>query len=97
MSEERQFFTESGIEIKPLYTPEDTAGIDYDGALGRPGQYPYTRGVYESMYRGKTWTMRLYSGLATAEESNARYKYLLSKGSTGLSVALDLPTQLGYD
>ncbi len=97
MSEEKKFVTESGIPIKPLYTPEDVAGIDYDSAIGQSGCYPYTRGVYESMYRGEIWTMRLYSGLATAEESNARYKYLLSQGSTGLSVALDLPTQLGYD
>lgn len=97
MAEVKQFFTESGMAVKPLYTPEDVAGISYDEALGHSGQFPYTRGVYESMYRGRTWTMRLYSGLATAEESNARYKYLLSQGSTGLSVALDLPTQLGYD
>ena len=97
MAEEKKFFTESGIEIKGLYTPEDVSGIAYDKEIGYPGRFPYTRGVYESMYRGKLWTMRLYSGLATAEESNARYRYLLSQGSTGLSVALDLPTQLGYD
>lgn len=97
MTDEKKFTTESGIEIKQLYMPEDVAGIDYDEALGRTGEFPFTRGVYESMYRGKVWTMRLYSGLATAEESNARYRYLLSQGSTGLSVALDLPTQLGYD
>ena len=97
MADEKKYFTESGIPIKPVYRPEDVAGINYDEALGMPGSYPYTRGVYESMYRGKVWTMRLYSGLATAEESNARYRYLLEHGSTGLSVALDLPTQLGYD
>jgi len=97
MTDEKKFTTESGIEIKQLYTPEDVASIEYDEALGSAGDFPFTRGVYESMYRGKVWTMRLYSGLATAEESNARYRYLLSQGSTGLSVALDLPTQLGYD
>ena len=97
MGEQKKLYTESGIEVKPIYTPEDVRDIDYARCVGLPGKAPYTRGVYESMYRGKVWTMRLYSGLATAEESNARYRYLLSQGSTGLSVALDLPTQLGYD
>ncbi len=97
MANDRKFETESGIPVKLLYTPDDLEGWDYSQQLGYSGQYPYTRGVYETMYRGKMWTMRLYSGLATAEESNKRYKYLLSQGQTGLSVALDLPTQLGFD
>jgi len=91
-----RFETYSGIEIKRVYTPED-AQIDYVEALGFPGQYPFTRGVYPTMYRGRLWTMRQYAGYATAEESNRRYKYLLSQGQTGLSVAFDLPTQIGYD
>jgi methylmalonyl-CoA mutase N-terminal domain/subunit len=97
MTDEKKFVTESGIPVKPYYTPDDLKDWDYHHFLGYPGKFPYTRGVYETMYRGKLWTMRLYSGLATAEESNKRYKYLLSQGQTGLSVALDLPTQLGYD
>jgi len=97
MAEEKKYVTESEIPIKLYYTPNDLEGWDYEKELGYPGNYPYIRGVYETMYRGKMWTMRLYSGLATAEESNKRYKYLLSQGQTGLSVALDLPTQLGYD
>ena len=93
MTDEKKFVTESGIPVKPYYTPDDLKDWDYHHFLGYPGKFPYTRGVYETMYRGKLWTMRLYSGLATAEESNKRYKYLLSQGQTGLSVALDLPTQ----
>ncbi len=89
--------TSSGIEVDLLYTPEDIKGIDYLNELGFPGEYPFTRGVYPTMYRGRNWTMRQYSGLATAEESNARYKFLLEGGQTGLSVALDLPTQMGID
>lgn len=84
-------------EIKRLYTPEDVKDIDYSKDLGFPGQYPFTRGVQPTMYRGKFWTMRQYAGFATAEESNKRYKYLLEQGQTGLSVAFDLPTQIGYD
>ena len=84
--------TESGIEVKPVYTAEDV-----DGALELPGAYPYTRGPYADMYRGRPWTMRQYAGFASAEESNARYRYLLERGQTGLSIAFDLPTQLGYD
>ena len=80
-----------------FYRPEDLMGLDYDRDLGDPGQYPFTRGVYPSMYRGRLWTMRQYSGSGTAEESNARYKLLLEQGQSGLSVALDLPTQLGLD
>ena len=91
-----RFETYSGIEMKRVYTPED-AQIDYTEDLGFPGQYPFTRGVYPTMYRGRLWTMRQYAGYATAEESNRRYKYLLSQGQTGLSVAFDLPTQIGYD
>lgn len=92
-----KFTTGSGIEVKRIYTPEDTADIDYNEELGFPGEYPYTRGVQPTMYRGKLWTMRQYAGFATAEESNKRYKYLLEQGQTGLSVAFDLPTQIGYD
>ena len=91
------FETESGLETDTLYTPEDLDGFDYDGKLGYPGEYPYTRGVQPNMYRGRLWTMRQYAGLASPEESNRRYRYLLEQGQTGLSVAFDLPTQTGYD
>lgn len=84
-------------EIKRLYTPEDTQNMDYMKDLGFPGEYPFTRGVQPTMYRGRFWTMRQYAGFSTAEESNKRYKYLLKQGQTGLSVAFDLPTQIGYD
>src|SRR5919106_5967607 len=90
------FQTTSGIPIKRLYTPLDTAGCNYDEALNFPGQYPFTRGVQPTMYRGRFWTMRQYAGFGTAEESNKRYRYLLEQGTTGLSVAFDLPTQIGY-
>jgi methylmalonyl-CoA mutase, N-terminal domain len=98
-SPERQerFETTSGIEIKDLYTPADTAAIDEDRDLGRPGEYPYTRGVQPTMYRGRLWTMRQYAGFSTAEDTNRRFRYLLEQGQTGLSVAFDLPTQMGYD
>src|SRR5512138_3410624 len=89
--------TSSKIEIRPLYTPVDLQDWDYDQQVGYPGQYPFTRGVQTTMYRGRLWTMRQYAGYATAEESNARYRYLLQQGQTGLSVAFDLPTQIGYD
>jgi methylmalonyl-CoA mutase N-terminal domain/subunit len=89
--------TDSGIEIRGLYGPSDLDGWDYGSQLGDPGQPPYTRGVYPSMYRGRPWTIRPYSGFGTAEATNARFKYLLSNGSTGLSCAFDLPTQIGYD
>ena len=89
--------TDSGIEIKPLYTEKDLDGFDPASRLGMPGQFPYTRGVHEQMYRQRLWTMRQYAGFATAEESNARYRYLLEQGTTGLSVAFDLPTQIGMD
>ena len=91
-----RFETSSGIEVERVYTPQE-AEIDYVEDLGFPGQYPFTRGVYPTVYRGRLWTMRQYAGYATAEESNRRYKYLLSQGQTGLSVAFDLPTQIGYD
>ncbi|HEY4001622.1 MAG TPA: methylmalonyl-CoA mutase family protein [Candidatus Xenobia bacterium] len=89
--------TSSGIPVRPLYGPEDIADLDYERDLGYPGQYPYTRGVYDTMYRGKLWTMRLFSGYATAEETNRRYHFLLDRGQTGLSVAFDMPTLMGYD
>jgi methylmalonyl-CoA mutase, N-terminal domain len=92
-----EFTTGSGEVVKRLYSPEDIEYLDYDNELGYPGQYPYTRGVQPTMYRGRLWTMRMYAGFATAEESNKRYKYLVEQGSTGLSVAMDLPTQIGYD
>ncbi len=91
------FVTGSNHEVERLYTPVDLEGMDYEEALGFPGEYPYTRGVQPNMYRGRFWTMRQYAGFATAEESNKRYKYLLDQGQTGLSVAFDLPTQIGYD
>ena len=96
---ERQgnFTTVSAAPVKPLYTPEDVSGLDYLKDLGYPGQYPYTRGVQANMYRGRLWTMRQFSGFATAVESNQRYKYLLEQGQTGLSVAFDMPTIMGYD
>jgi methylmalonyl-CoA mutase N-terminal domain/subunit len=89
--------TSSHIGIHPLYTPADLEGWDYDRDLNFPGQFPYTRGVQATMYRGRLWTMRQYAGMGDAEESNRRYKYLLSNGTTGLSVAFDLPTQIGLD
>jgi methylmalonyl-CoA mutase N-terminal domain/subunit len=90
-------FTDSGIELRPIYGPEDLEGFDADRDLGRPGEPPFTRGVYPTMYRGRRWTMRQYAGMATAAETNRRFRYLLEHGQTGLSVAFDLPTQMGYD
>ena len=92
-----RFETTSGIEIKRVYTSEDTQDGDYQDKLDFPGQYPFTRGVQPTMYRGRFWTMRQYAGFGTAEESNRRYRYLLEQGQTGLSVAFDLPTQMGRD
>jgi len=89
--------TSSGIEVKDVYTDKDLPEFDPAESLGQPGKYPFTRGPYANMYRGKFWTMRQYAGFATAEESNKRYRFLLSKGQTGLSVAFDLPTQIGLD
>ncbi len=92
-----EFTTPSGLPVKRLYTPEDAEGRDYLEAVGFPGQYPYTRGIYPTMYRGQLWTMRQYAGIGTAKESNERFRYLLKEGQTGLSVAFDLPTQMGLD
>jgi methylmalonyl-CoA mutase, N-terminal domain len=92
-----KFATSSGLELKRCYAPADLAGWDYEEAAGYPGEYPYTRGVYPALYRGRLWTMRQYAGFGSARESNARYRYLLSQGQTGLSVAFDLPTQIGLD
>jgi methylmalonyl-CoA mutase N-terminal domain/subunit len=97
-SERREHFaTSSGIELPIDFNPSNTAELEYDRDLGDPGEFPYTRGIRRNLYRGRLWTMRQYAGYATAEESNARYKYLLSQGTTGLSVAFDLPTQIGLD
>jgi methylmalonyl-CoA mutase N-terminal domain/subunit len=92
-----RFETSSGIELPADFNPSNTDEIDYERDLGAPGEFPYTRGVRRTMYRGRLWTMRQYAGFADAEESNARYKYLLAQGTTGLSVAFDLPTQIGLD
>src|ERR687888_666886 len=88
--------TDSGVELRPIYRAADL-GADAVERLGEPGAFPFTRGVYPDMYRGRLWTMRQYAGMATAEETNARFRYLLDHGQTGLSVAFDLPTQMGYD
>src|ERR1700732_1250235 len=93
----REIETSSNIPVNPLYTPADLKGSDYESEVGYPGEYPFTRGVQPTMYRGRLWTMRQYAGMGDAEESNKRYKYLLSQGTTGLSVAFDLPTQIGMD
>ena len=96
-AEEASHRTTSGIEIRPVYLPSDVAGFDPDERLGRPGRFPYTRGVRPDMYRGRLWTMRQYAGYGSAAETNRRFRYLLDRGQTGLSVAFDLPTQIGYD
>jgi methylmalonyl-CoA mutase N-terminal domain/subunit len=93
----KEFINTSGIPINRLYTPLDQSDLDYLSEVGLPGQYPFTRGVQPTMYRGRYWTMRQYAGFASAEESNKRYRFLLDQGQTGLSVAFDLPTQIGYD
>ena len=90
-------FATSSLDVHRLYTPLDIADLDYERDLGFPGEYPFTRGVQPTMYRGRLWTMRQYAGFGTAEESNQKFRYLLSQGQTGLSVAFDLPSQLGYD
>ncbi len=92
-----EFVTTSGEPVKRLFTPDDVAGLDYQRDLGFPGQYPFTRGVHPTMYRGRLWTMRMFAGFGSAEETNERYKYLLAHGETGLSVAFDFPTLYGYD
>ncbi len=89
--------TISGVPLAPLYTPDDLGTWDYDRELGYPGEFPYTRGVYPSMYRGQLWTIRQFAGYGTAQETNRRYKFLLSQGQAGLSVAFDMPTLMGYD
>jgi methylmalonyl-CoA mutase N-terminal domain/subunit len=93
----KRYSTLSDKDLEPIYTPEDIAGFDYSDKLGMPGEYPFTRGVYDTMYRGRLWTMRQFSGFGTAVETNKRYKYLLSHGQTGLSVAFHMPTIMGYD
>src|SRR6266536_1045730 len=93
----QQFITSSDIEVPDLTTEEDLTDLDLQAKLGYPGEFPFTRGIHPGMYRSRLWTMRQYAGFATAEESNKRYHYLLSHGTTGLSVAFDLPTQMGYD
>lgn len=94
---EEHFLTTSGVEIDDIYTPDDCQGFDYNSQLGYPGEFPFTRGVQPTMFRGRMWTMRQYAGFASAEATNKRYHYLLEQGQTGLSVAFDLPTQIGYD
>ena len=89
--------TNTGVRVKLFYDPKDVPRLDYGTSLGDPGQYPYTRGIYPTMYRGKLWTMRQYAGFSTSENTNSRFKFLLDQGQTGLSLALDLPTQLGLD
>ncbi|MFW5949404.1 MAG: methylmalonyl-CoA mutase family protein, partial [Halolamina sp.] len=86
-----------GQTVDPLYTPADVADLDYQADIGFPGEEPYTRGVYSTMHRGRLWTMRQYAGMGTATETNERFHYLLDQGQTGLSMAFDLPTQMGHD
>src|SRR5258706_8861970 len=93
----KSYRTLSGLPLDPVYGPEHLAGFDAGRDLAQPGEFPYTRGIHESMYRGKLWTMRQFAGFATAEETNARYRYLLEQGQAGLSVAFDLPTLMGLD
>ena len=97
VEQQQKHETRSHIEIKPFYSEQHLAGFDPERDLGAPGQFPFTRGIYPTMYRGRLWTMRQYAGYGTAAESNRRFRYLLSQGQTGLSVAFDLPTQIGYD
>ncbi len=94
---QKAFITTSSEKIERLYTPLDLPDWDYRRDLGFPGEYPYTRGVHATMHRGRLWTMRMFAGFGTAEETNQRFKYLLEQGQTGLSVAFDLPTLMGYD
>ncbi|HWP37002.1 MAG TPA: methylmalonyl-CoA mutase family protein [Gemmatimonadales bacterium] len=92
-----EFVTQSSAPVEPVYTPEHLGDFDYDAKLGFPGQYPFTRGVHATMYRGKLWTMRQFAGFGTAQDANQRFKFLLGRGQTGLSVAFDFPTLMGYD
>src|SRR6185295_4056914 len=94
---ERDFTTLSGLEVAPLYSAKDLNGFDPATQLGEPGEFPFTRGIHPTMYRGRLWTMRQFAGFGTAEDTNERYKFLLERGQTGLSVAFDFPTLLGYD
>src|SRR5690606_36907739 len=95
--ERRKEFTASSVPTERLYTPVDVQHVDYVRDIGFPGQYPFTRGVQPTMYRGRLWTMRQYAGFGTAEETNERFRHLIKHGQTGLSTAFDLPTQTGYD
>ena len=99
MNKERKkkFLTSSQIEVNEVYTHKDLLDLDPEDSLGRPGEFPFTRGPYSNMYRGKLWTMRQYAGFATVEETNRHYKYLYQEGNTGFSIAFHLPTQVGYD
>jgi len=92
-----KFSTSSNIPVERIYTPIEVQDVNYTQGLGFPGEYPYTRGVYPTMYRGRLWTMRQYAGFGTAEQTNQRFRYLLQQGQTGLSVAFDFPTQIGLD
>jgi methylmalonyl-CoA mutase N-terminal domain/subunit len=94
---EKNYSTTSGIPIELLYTPDNLSNFDYQKDLSTPGEYPYTRGIRDNMYRGRLWTMRQFSGMGTPEQTNQRYHFLLERGQTGLSVAFDLPTLMGYD
>src|SRR5512144_1705475 len=94
---QEQFFTTSSEPVERLYTPLDVEDLSYLKDLGLPGEYPFTRGIHPTMHRGRMWTMRMFAGFGTAEETNRRFKYLLEQGQTGLSTAFDLPTLMGYD
>ena len=94
---ESDFETMSGIPLEPLYIPEGELSEDYMEKIGFPGEYPYTRGIHASMYRSRLWTMRMFAGFGTAKDTNERFKFLLEKGNTGLSIAFDMPTLMGYD
>ena len=94
---QREFTSLSGVPIERLYTPADLPNFDYSSELGDPGEYPYTRGIHRTMYRGRLWTMRQFSGFGSPEDTNQRLHYLLKQGHTGLSIAFDLPTLMGYD
>jgi len=92
-----KFTSLSGEDVELVYTPEDIKDIDYDNDIGYPGEFPYTRGIHHNLYRGKLWTMRQFAGFGTPEDTNRRFKYLLEHGQTGLSVAFDMPTLMGWD
>src|SRR5579885_1910310 len=94
---QKKFTTTSGVLVEPLYTSEHLRNFSYERDLGDPGSYPYTRGIHRTMYRGKLWTMRQFSGFGSPEDTNRRLHYLLKQGQTGLSIAFDLPTLMGYD